>query len=196
MGVATLKFAVQAGMVKVRPVKEAVVTNWPLLVKGLKDMIAALNLDIDDREKTIREQEREINRLMDGADNGQKGTGDGGIETTIKQPGRKKAGPHIRQRSQLPVELIAMLGDAQDDVEQEADDEFDEKDKADVDEDEINAQLEVQFELARGEHEAVAAVLGIEKEEAIRKSTIFQGGTPEDTLVQATPAQVAGIASM
>merc|ERR1719219_414043 len=141
-------------------------------------MIAALNLDIDDREKTIREQEREINRLMEGADNRQTGAGDAGLETPRKQRARKKAGPHIRQRSQLPSELIVMLGDAQDDVDQEIEDEFDEKDKADVDEDEINKQLEVQFELARGEHEAVAAVLGIEKEEAIRKSTIFQGGTP------------------
>merc|ERR1719419_1001564 len=89
-----------------------------------------------------------------------------------------------------------MLGDAQDDVEQEVDDEFDEKDKADVDEDEINAQLDEQFELARGEHEAVAAVLGIEKEEAIRKSTIFQGGTPfrdsqlvEDSQVRSSQAR-------
>merc|ERR1719219_397318 len=99
-------------------------------------MIAALNLDIDDREKTIREQEREINRLMEGADNRQTGAGDAGLETPRKQRARKKAGPHIRQRSQLPSELIVMLGDAEDDVEQEVEDEFDEKEKADVDEDE------------------------------------------------------------
>merc|ERR1711920_1155443 len=63
--VATLKFAVQAGMVKVKPVKEEIMTNWPMLVQGLKEMIEALNVDIDAREKQINEQTEEIHRLMD-----------------------------------------------------------------------------------------------------------------------------------
>jgi len=171
--VATLKFAVQAGMVKVAPVKEAIVTNWPVLVKGLKDMIEALNRDIDDRERTIREQEKEINRLMDEKESGWKATADG-----KKQYAKQKARPHLRQRSKLPTNLVAMLGDAEADVEQEAEDEFDEKDRADVDEYENDKLLEEGIQYARGEKEAVAAVLGIEKEEAIRKSSIFQAGAP------------------
>jgi len=170
--VATLKFAVQAGMVKVKPVKEAVQTNWALLVKGLKEMIKNLNDDIDDRESTIKEQEKEIQRLM----NAEKTDG---VETTIHQRGRGRGrGPHMRQRSQLPDQLVTMLDGAQEDVEREDEDEFDEKDRADVDEDEIEKLLDLEIKHARGEKEAVAAVLGIEKEEAIRKSTIFQGSSP------------------
>lgn len=174
--VATLKFAVQAGMVKVKPVKEAVYTDWPLLVKGLKEMIEALNGDIDDREKTIRDQEEEIKRLMADRD-GNKGSADGSETSSNQAAGRKKR-RHMRERSVLPTALVTMLGDAQDDVEKEADDEFDEKDRADVDEDEIDKEISNEIEYARGEKEAVAAVLSIEKEERIRKSTIFQGSAP------------------
>merc|ERR1719427_1603922 len=67
--VATLKFAVQAGMVKVKPIKEAVVTNWPILVQGLKEMIEALNVDIDIREKKLNEQADEIERLNKNLEN-------------------------------------------------------------------------------------------------------------------------------
>jgi len=168
--VATLKFAVQAGMVKVKPVKEAVRTNWALLVKGLKEMISNLNNDIDDRENTIKEQEKEIQRLLDAEK-------DEGVKPTIRQRGRGK-GPHMRTRSQLPDKLVTMLGEAQEDVARVNEDEFDEKDRADVDEDEIDKQLDLELNKQRGEKEAVAAVLGIEQEEAIRKSTIFQGGSP------------------
>jgi len=176
--VATLKFAVQAGMVKVKPVKEAVVTNWPLLVKGLKEMIAALNGDIDDREKTIRLQEKEINRLMD--DNMAKA--DTGVETSIVTNGRKKKPrsqrSHMRERSIIPPDLATMLGNAEEDDDEEDGDKFDEKDCAVVDVEAIDKLMDAEIRFARGENEAVAAVLGIEKEEAIRKSTIFQGGSP------------------
>merc|ERR1719436_2355019 len=61
--ISTLKFAVQAGMVSVKPIKEKVRTNWPTLVKGLNQNIVDLNKDIDERDKTIAELEAEIQRL-------------------------------------------------------------------------------------------------------------------------------------
>lgn len=175
--VATLKFAVQAGMVKVKPVKEAIMTNWPMLVQGLKDMIEALNEDIDVREKQINEQTEEIHRLMDRLESGETvGPSDGdGPKRAAKAKSslgpRKARSPHIRKRSVLPTNLVSMLGDVSD-LQKEAE-KFDEMDTADVDEYEIDEEIKQGIDYARGEKEAVAAVLGIEKEEYIRKSTYF-----------------------
>jgi len=169
--IATLKFAVQAGMVKVKPVKQSVRTNYPLLVKGLKDTIDALNVDIDIREKRIESQAEEIARLKAELSIA-KGSNDkvGSLKLLTK-----KGMKHIRKRSQLPVGLEQMLGDAKEDFEDIED--FDEKDTADIDEVEIDAAIKEEIDHARGEKEAVAAVLGIEKEEYIRKSTAFFSST-------------------
>jgi len=164
--IATLKFAVQAGMVKVRPIKEAVMTNWPLLVQGLKEMIAALNEDIDVREKQINEQTEEINRLMESL-NDNESSGPQIAKSNLGRPKRD----HLRKRSVLPDNLVTMLGDVSE-LQKEAEI-FDEMDTADVDEFEIDAEMKQEIDYKRGEKEAVAAVLGIEKEEFIRKSTMF-----------------------
>merc|ERR1719433_2437663 len=63
--ISTLKFAVQAGMVTVKPIKEQIKTDWQMLVKGLNAMIAELNKDLDDRDRTIEVQEKEIETLTD-----------------------------------------------------------------------------------------------------------------------------------
>merc|ERR1719204_1148403 len=95
--VATLKFAVQAGMVKVKPIKETAMTNWPLLVQGLIEMIAALNVDIDVRETQIKEQTEEIHRLMESLESAEAG---GTRKTTKSNLGRHKMS-HLRKRSVL-----------------------------------------------------------------------------------------------
>jgi len=79
---------------------------------------------------------------------------------------------HIRKRSTLPLGVVQMLVEVPQFDEDEGDN-FDEKDTADVCESEIDAEIQQEIEHARGEKEAVAAVLGIEKEEYIRKSTYF-----------------------
>jgi len=168
--VATLKFAVQAGMVKVKPIKEAVRTNWPLLVKGLKENIEALNVDIDIREKELQSKTEEIERLRKLLDEKNESGNKPKREGSNLVP--KKAMSHIRKRSTLPLGLVQMLGEAPDLDEEEVDD-FDEKNTADVNEHEVDAAIDKEIENARGEKEAVAAVLGIEKEEYIRKSMNF-----------------------
>jgi len=177
--VATLKFAVQAGMVKVKPIKEAVMTNWPMLVQGLKDMIEALNVDIDVREKQINEQTEEIQRLMESLESAEKNGPSGGPTRAKSNLGRVRK-DHIRKRSVLPGNLAVMLGDVSE-LQQEAE-RFDEMDTADVDEFEIDAEMKQEIDYARGEKEAVAAVLGIEKEEFIRKSTFFTQTADERVL--------------
>merc|ERR1719474_1900740 len=82
---------------------------------------------------------------------------------------------HLRKRSVLPGNLVTMLGDVSE-LQKEASI-FDEMDTADVDEFEIEAEMKQEIDHARGEKEAVAAVLGIEKEEYIRKSTAFFSST-------------------
>merc|ERR1719193_2554600 len=90
---------------------------------------------------------------------------------------RKAKSPHLRKRSVLPTNLVSMLGDVSD-LKREAD-EFDKMDTADVDEFEIDEEIQQGIDYARGEKEAVAAVLGIEKEEYIRKSTYFTQSADE-----------------
>jgi len=174
--IATLKFAVQAGMVKVKPIKEAVVTNWPILVQGLKEMIEALNVDIDIREKKLNEQADEIERLNKNLENAVATGQPDGPAKAKSNYGRTRV-DHIRKRSVLPGNLALMLGDVSD-LQKEAE-KFDEMDTADVDEFEIDAEMKQEIDYARGEKEAVAAVLGIEKEEYIRKSTIFTQSSVE-----------------
>merc|ERR1712060_160293 len=187
--VATLKFAVQAGMVTVKPVKEATVTNWPLLVKGLKEMIANLNEDIDDREQTIAEQEAENNRLRDELEKLRRNPGL--FVSAAADLSRRKS--HIRTRSQLPLDLKSMIGDAQRTVEEEEEDDFDEKDRADINESEIDEAVKKGIEQARGEKEAVAAVLGFEKEQMIRtKGNLFASMALLDTMAEALPLAVGG----
>merc|ERR1711920_1056744 len=79
--------------------------------------------------------------------------------------------------SVLPTNLVSMLGDVSD-LQKEAE-KFDEMDTADVDEFEIDEEIQQGIDYARGEKEAVAAVLGIEKEEYIRKSTYFTQSAEE-----------------
>jgi len=171
--IATLKFAVQAGMVKVKPVKEAIMTNWPMLVKGLKKMIEALNVDIDERDKQIEAQDNEIDRLMDALGSSKV---NGGVDVTIN---RGHSDHHIRSRSKLPENISVLLVEV-DKSDEERD--FDAKETADIDEYEVDAAMKEQINYARGEKEAVAAVLGIEKEEFIRKSTIFTSTHMKDSL--------------
>jgi len=156
--------------VKVKPIKETVVTNWPVLVQGLKEMIEALNVDIDIREKKLHEQADEIERLNKNLENAV-ATGQTGSTAKEKSNLGKTRVDHIRKRSVLPGNLALMLGDVSD-LQKEAEI-FDEMDTADVDEFEIEAEMKQGIDNSRGEKEAVAAVLGIEKEEFIRKSTIF-----------------------
>jgi len=166
--IATLKFAVQAGMVKVKPIKEAVMTNWPLLVEGLKEMIANLNQDIDVRETQIRQQTEEINRLMELLE-----SADGSDHKRAKSKLGRRNMNHLRKRSVLPGNLVTMLGDVSE-LQKEAEI-FDDMDTADVDEFEIDAEMKQGIDYARCEKEAVASVLGKEREELIRKSTtMFQ----------------------
>jgi len=187
--VATLKFAVQAGMVKVKPVKEEIMTNWPMLVQGLKEMIEALNVDIDVREKQIHDQTEEIHRLMDRLESGETvgpsdGDGPKGVNKAKSSLGPRRRGPrspHIRKRSVLPKNLESMLGDIDvADLKAEADD-FDKMDTADVDEYEIDEEIKQGLSHARGEKEAVAAVLGIEKDEFMRKSFFIQSADGRQT---------------
>merc|ERR1711920_37511 len=187
--VATLKFAVQAGMVTVKPVKEATVTNWPLLVKGLKEMLANLNKDIDDREQTIAEQEAENNRLRDELEKLRRNPGL--FVSAAADLSRRKS--HIRTRSQLPLDLKSMMGDAQRTVEEEEEDDFDEKDRADINESEIDEAMKKGIELARGEKEAVAAIIGFEKEQMMRtKGNLFASMALLDTMAEALPLAVGG----
>jgi len=174
--VATLKFAVQAGMVSVRPVKEAIVTDWVLLVKGLKEMVANLNKDIDERDVIINQQEEEINRLTKELASLKRGQG-GLVPST---PSRRV---HSRQRSQLPDNIKTMMDYSEQNAAEE--DGFDEKDTADVDEFLIDKELEEELGHARGEKEAVAAVLGVEKEEFMRtRSNIFTSMNGLDSIVK------------
>jgi len=167
--IATLKFAVQAGMVKVKPVKEAVMTNWPMLVMGLKAMIEALNGDIDEHEKQIHAQQEEINRLMDDLQSAKVGTEH--RETVSSRKSTIRA--HHRKRSTMPKSVHEMLEAVHKNDEIQEEDQYDEKDRADIDELGVDDAMNQAIKHPRGEQEAVASVLGIEKEEYIRKSTIF-----------------------
>jgi len=177
----TLKFAVQAGMVTVKPIKERVKTNWPTLVKGLNKNIVDLNKDIDERDKLIAELEAEIERLRDQLDNAKTAkTSAPAPPTDLPSPasialpdGHSKSHMplHTRQRSQLPTNIIAMFNMAQDEIEEQEEMTKSQLLVADVKEDEVDAAVEQALKETnqlRGENEAVASVLGEKTEELIR----------------------------
>merc|ERR1719447_2671205 len=103
-------------------------TNWPLLVKGLKENIEALNVDIDIREKEIESQNKEINRLMKLLE--EKDAAESKPKREISNLVPTKHMSHIRKRSTLPLGVVQMLGEAQEEFEEEEGDNFDEKDTA------------------------------------------------------------------
>merc|ERR1719433_2137530 len=83
----TLKFAVQAGMVSVNPVKEKKRVNSDVLVAGLKQTIEELQHDITEKEERVKELEEEI----------QKG-------------GNSDHKSHDRKRTELPDDIYKLLG--------------------------------------------------------------------------------------
>jgi len=172
----TLKFAVQAGMVTVKPIKERVFTNWPTLVKGLNENISNLNKDIDERDRIIAELEAEVERLRGELANAQSGPPT--VQTDLPSPASinlpdqtPNSKSHTRQRSQLPTNIIAMFNMAQDEIE-----EMDEMTKsqllvADVKEDEVDAEVDQALQASndlRGDTDTVASVFGEKTEELIR----------------------------
>jgi len=69
----TLKFAVTAGMVKVKPVASKGNINFELLIKELRDHIASQEKVIEENNDQIQELQRQINRIKEAIERSKKG---------------------------------------------------------------------------------------------------------------------------
>jgi len=69
----TLKFAVTAGMVKVKPVASKGNINFELLIKELRDHIASQEKVIDQNNDQIQELQRQITRIKEAIERSKKG---------------------------------------------------------------------------------------------------------------------------
>jgi len=97
----TLKFAVTAGMVKVKPVASKGNINFELLIKELRDHIASQEKVIEQNNDQVQELTRQINRIKEAIERSKKGL-------PIKPKKRKKMlmEEYLKMKKKIMMTLI------------------------------------------------------------------------------------------